>query len=255
VPEQSAALAVATLRSMLRAPEVKMQWGSSFVVMLVVGGSMLFRGASGISETFRPFVVTGVMAFSLFFMIQNLANQFGFDRDGFRALVLSPADRKLILIGKNLACLPAPATISIVMITAVSVALHVSPAVYVAGLLQLLAGLLVMGMAGNVISILMPYRIQPGTMKPTKMPGLAILMLVLVQMLFPIVMAPLFIAPLAGLLWHRAGGPPAGAIDLVISLILAAIVVVAYWMTIAPLGRLLQRRETKILATVTVENE
>ena len=42
-------------------------------------------------------------------LVQFLANQFGFDRDGFRALILSPADRRLILLGKNLAaCRSAP---------------------------------------------------------------------------------------------------------------------------------------------------
>ena len=38
VPEQSAALALATLRSLLRAPEVKMAWATSFIVTILFGG-------------------------------------------------------------------------------------------------------------------------------------------------------------------------------------------------------------------------
>ena len=30
---------------MLRAPEIKMQWGTSFLVTLIVGGPLLFRSA------------------------------------------------------------------------------------------------------------------------------------------------------------------------------------------------------------------
>ena len=255
VPEQAAALALATLRSMLRAPEIKMQWGSSFVVMLIVGGSMLMRGNAGVSETAKPFIATGIVAFALFFMVSFLANQFGFDRDGFRALVLSPADRKYLLIGKNLACFPAPATIALLQLTAVSIFLRISPIVFLAAMTQLTAGLLLMGLAGNLVSILMPYRIQPGTMKPTKMPGLAIFLMVIVQMMFPLAMAPLFTGPLAGWLWQRAGGPPAGVVNLGISLVIAAVVVLIYLATLSPLANLLQRRETKILATVTAEIE
>jgi hypothetical protein len=107
VPEQATALALATFRSMLRAPEVKMVWASSFLVPLIVGGSFLLRGPAKIPELMKPFIATGAVVFSVFLLVQFFANQFGLDRDGFRALILSPAGRRLILLGKNLACLPA----------------------------------------------------------------------------------------------------------------------------------------------------
>ncbi len=40
VPEQSAALALATLRSLLRAPEVKMAWATSFIVTIILGANV-----------------------------------------------------------------------------------------------------------------------------------------------------------------------------------------------------------------------
>ena len=109
VPEQAAALALTTFRSLLRAPEVKMAWATSILVPLIVGGSLLFRSTVTFPEAAKPFMATGAVVFSVFMLVQFFANQFGFDRDGFRALVLSPVDRRLILLGKNLACLPVGA--------------------------------------------------------------------------------------------------------------------------------------------------
>ena len=255
VPEQAAALALATFQSMLRAPEVKMAWATSFIVTLVVGAPLLFRGGSKLPELAKPFVATGVVIFALFLLVGFLANQFGFDRDGFRALILSPMERRLMLIGKNLACLPVGAISALVLLTVVTIWLHLSPLVFVATLLQLVAGLMVAGVGGNLLSILVPYRIQPGSMKPTKMPGLAMLVLVVCQLAFPLLMAPAFLPPLIGMLWQRFGGPPAALVNLLLSLLLAAVSVVVYWQTLGPLGRLLHRRETKILGIVTVEVE
>jgi len=255
VPEQAAALALATFRSLLRAPEVKMAWGSSFLSMVIIGAMVFLRSPPHLSDTAKPFIATGVVAFSIFMLVQFLANQFGFDRDGFRSLILSPADRRLILLGKNLASLPVGATFGAILLTLSSVWLHLPWLVFTAALFQLAALLLLAGLAGNVLSILVPYRIQPGSMKPTKMPGLAMLVMILCQMLFPVAMAPAFAPPLAELLWRLAGWPGGVPVNLILSVLLAALAAVAYWQTLGPLGRLLQRRETKILGVVTVEVE
>ena len=255
VPEQAVALALATFRSMLRAPEVKMAWASSSLSMVIVGAMVFLRSPPHLSDTTKPFVATGVVAFSIFMLVQFLANQFGFDRDGFRSLILSPADRRLILLGKNLASLPVGATFGAILLTLTSVWLHLPWLVFTAALFQLAAMLLIGGLAGNLLSILVPYRIQPGSMKPTKMPGLAMLVMFLCQMLFPAAMAPAFVPPLAELLWRLAGWPDVVPVNLVLSVLLAALAAVAYWQTLGPLGRLLQRRETKILGVVTVEVE
>jgi hypothetical protein len=255
VPEQAAAVALATLKSMLRAPEVKMQWGTSFIVTLLVGAPLLFRAGSSLPDAAKPFISTGVVVFSMFLLVAFVANQFGFDRDGFRAYVLSPADRRLVLIGKNLAALPAAAASSILLVTIVTIWLRLSPLVFVAALLQLTVGLFLAAMVGNLLSILVPYRIQPGSMKPTKLPGLAMLVLVLSQMSLPLALTPAFLPPLAGYLSQRFGGPPASIVNLGLSLVMALVTAFAYRQTLAPLGRLLSRREQKILATVSVDVE
>ena len=254
-PEQSAALALATLRSMLRAPEVKMAWGSSFLITLVIGGSFLFRATENIPDAFKPFIATGSVVVPVFFLSQFFGNQFGFDRDGFRALMLSPADRKLILLGKNLAIFPAGFVTGILLVALIGFRLHPGPLTILATLIQLLSVLLIAGVAGNLLSLLVPYRIQPGSMKPTKMPGLALFLLMFFQMLFPGAMLPVFAGPLAQLLWNRMNLPAYVPVNLIISAVLVGLLIFIYWKSLAPLGRLLRRRETKILAVIAVEVE
>jgi ABC-2 type transport system permease protein len=255
VPEQAAALALATFRSLLRAPEVKMAWASSFIVTVILGSTFFFRSSSNIPEAAKPFMAGGVMAFSIFMLVQFLANQFGFDRDGFRALILSPADRRHILLGKNLASLIVGATFGTLLLAIVSFWLHLPALSVVAAFFQLASLLLLAGGVGNLLSILVPYRIQAGSMKPTKMPGLATLMMVLCHLLFPLAMAPMFLPPLLELLWNMAGWPQAVPVNLVCSAALAALMAFVYWWSLEPLGRLLQRRETRILSVVTAEVE
>jgi ABC-2 type transport system permease protein len=255
VPEQSAALALATLQSMLRAPEVKLAWASSFLVTLILGASFMLRGAPTIPDPVKPFIATGAVIFSVFMSVQFLSNQFGFDRDGFRSLILCPAERRLFLIGKNLSSLPVAALFSLMLLILVSVWVRPPLLVLAASLFQLAAAILISGMVGNVLSILVPYRIQPGSMKPTKMPGMAMLVMLVCHLFFPLAMTPVFGAPLAELLWQQSSWPKTVPVNLLLSAILAVLVAVAYWRTLGPLGRLLQRRETRILSVVTVEVE
>ena len=198
-PEQSAALALATLRSLLRAPEVKMAWASSFIVTIILGATFFLSATTNMSDAVKPFLATGAIVFPVFFLAQFFANQFGFDREGFRALILSPADRRLILIGKNLATFPIAIIFGALLITLTTVRLHLPPLTVLATLLQLACLLLMAGLVGNLLSILMPYRIQPGTMKPTKLPGLKMILLMFCQMLFPVAMAAGVRRPAAGI--------------------------------------------------------
>ena len=255
VPEQAAALALATFRSMLRAPEVKMAWATSFLVTLILAASFLMRRPLKMPDAVKPLFATGSVVFSIFMLVQFYANQFGYDRDGFRALVLSPVPRRWILLGKNLACLPAGGGFGLILLAIMAVWLRLSPLVLLAALVQLATLLLLAGLVGNLLSILVPYRIQPGSMKPTKMPGLATLLMVVCHMFFPVAMLPAFIPPVAELIWRHAGWPNAVPVNLLLSVAMATFVGFAYWRLLGPLGTLLQRRETKILGTVTVEVE
>jgi hypothetical protein len=81
------------------------------------------------------------------------------------------------------------------------------------------------------------------------------LVILVCHLFFPLAMTPVFGAPLAELLWQQSSWPKTVPVNLLLSAILAVLVAVAYWRTLGPLGRLLQRRETRILSVVTVEVE
>ncbi|MBI5802768.1 MAG: hypothetical protein HZA92_18855 [Verrucomicrobia bacterium] len=257
VPEQAAAVALATFRSLLRAPEVRMNLATSFIVMVIMMGSMFMRRSLKLPPAAEPFIVTGMAALAVFMVFQFLGNQFGFDRAGFRALVLSPADRRLILLGKNLAHLPLAAVFGLLLISVATIYFSLSLAVFGAALLQFAAALSLGFTAGNLLSIMVPYRIQPGTMKPTKMPTVAMLAMIFAQLLLPLALAPAFLPPAAALYWANGDWPAwmPDAVNLLLSSLLAGAAAALYWHTLAPFARLLQKRETKILDLLSVEVE
>lgn len=255
VADEASAVAFGSLRSMLRAPEVKMAWLMSFLVTLIVGASILFRHSANIPENLKPFVALGATAFSFFVLFQQLGNLFGFDRDGFGTFVLSPVDRAMILLGKNLSILPVISCSGFLLLVLVTIWLHLPIVTAVATLFQIATMSVVACIFGNLLSILVPYRIQPASLKPTKIPAGTALLMVLCQFLFPLALLPIFAPPLIELAWRAAGMPAAYAVNLILSILLLALAAGLYWLLLAPMGRLLQRRETKILHTVSAEVE
>lgn len=255
IPEPAVAVAGATLRSMLRAPEVKMALGTSTVVTLILCATFFLRAAPKIPEVAKSFAATGAGVFTLFMLFQFVANQFGLDRDGFRVLVLSPVDRRHLLLGKNLACLPVAMGFGLMMIVGLSVWMAIPTPAVIAAILQLAAMTLLTFMFGNLLSILLPFRIQAGTMKPTKPPFLKMLALVVFQLCFPLVLLPGGLPPLAELLWLSMDGPAFVPVNLILSALLAAVTGVAYWLSLQPLANLYTRREQAILQSVTSESE
>jgi hypothetical protein len=255
VNDQAGAIALASIRSMLRAPEVKMAWAMSFLVTAIVGGSLLFRSGARIPEQLKPFVALGATAFSLFVLFQLLGNLFGFDRDGFGAFVVSPVNRKMILLGKNLSTLPMIACSGVLLMLIVTVWLHLSFLTALAALFQIATVSIIACIFGNLLSVAAPYRIQPGSLKPTKIPASTALVMILCQLLFPIAMLPVFLPPLIELLCRLSGVSTGIPISLMLSVALLILAVVVYWLLLAPMGRFLQQREMKILQTVITEVE
>jgi hypothetical protein len=255
VPEPAAVVAGATLRSMLRAPEVKMALGTSAIVLVILAGTALLRASPALPEAGKPFAVTGAAAFTLFLLFQFLANQFGLDRDGFRVLVMSPVSRRHLLLGKNLAIAPVAAGFGLVLILILTVWLGVPLLAALAGLFQLVTMTLALLTFGNLLSILLPFRIQAGSMKPTKPPFLKMLALLFCQFLVPVCLLPGALPPLAEVLWRSMDGTPFLPVNLILSLLLAAVAVAGYWLALEPLARLYSRRELTILQSVTREEE
>jgi ABC-2 type transport system permease protein len=254
VPDPVAAVAMANLRSMMRAPEFKMALASE-LIFLVIGGSLILGGRSGFGEYGRLFLTSGAVVVVFIGLIQILGNQFGFDRDGFRSLVLTPVPRWQVLAGKNLAFLPFVMGVFAVILGVIAVLVRLSGWLIVSAFLQFVAAFLAVCMAGNLSSVLVPYRISPGSLRATKNKATTVLFMMVVHMLFPLAMAPLWIAPLAGMICGQRGWLPAEPVVMVVSGMLLIGAGLFYGGSLSPLGRLLAHRERAILDVVTRDVE
>jgi len=255
IPEEAAASALAFFRCLMRAPEVKMMMATNFIMLLIFGTMIFVRRSANIGDNFRPFIATGAVVFMFLSLSQLMYNLFGFDRAGFRQLVLLPTPRKQIMLGKNLAFLPVAAGIGAIFLLIVKIVMGISLVIFIAAGLQLLAAFLLLSMVGNLISVLVPYRIAAGSLKPTKSSTTTSVLIFLSRLFFPIFMVPIFLPPAMGLLWSRAGWLPAAPVNLLFSAVILALLAFFYRLSLNPLGELLQRREKQILEVVTKEVE
>ena len=255
VPEEAGALALASLRSMMRAPEIKMSLGTNVLIFMLLGASMFFRKSIDLPAAAKPFVVTGAVTVTFLGLVQVMFNHFGFDRGGFRAIVLLPSQRRHILMGKNLALLPVAAMVFAIYLGLVALLAHLRLWDILAGVVEFIAAFLAMSLLGNLASTLMPYRIAAGSLKPTKTDLTTSLLLFLTHLLVPLAVAPMFLAPGLGLACGQLNWLPAGTVTFLSAVVLAALSALLYWITLEPLGNLLQRREQKILQVVTSEVE
>jgi len=255
VSDDTAAMTLGFFRCLTRAPEVKMMVGMNFLMLLFFGTMMLMRRRSGIGDGAKPFIAAGIVVFTFFGMTQLMFNHFGHDRNGFRALVLSPVPRKHILLAKNITLLPLAICIGTILLLIAKFALSIPIALVFAGLLQLLSAFFLLSMAGNLISVMVPYRIAPGSLKPTKNKGMTTFLIFLSHLLFPIAVGPVFLPPIAGLLLSKVNWLPAAPATLLLSALLLAALGPLYRLSLDGLGNLLLRREQKILEVVTLEVE
>ncbi|MBX3746177.1 MAG: hypothetical protein KF833_12805 [Verrucomicrobiae bacterium] len=252
---ETAAMAWACLRSMLRAPEVKMALAINVVVFVVVGGGLAMNAKGALPEPVRALMPAGAVALTFFGMMQVMFNQFGFDRDGFRALVLLPARRSGVLLGKNLAVAPVALTVLGVLLGLLTGLGGMAWTGWLEAMGLFVAAWALLSLAGNVASILVPYRFQPGSTKPTKMTALTTFLILLVTSMFPVVIAPLMLPAAAGMVLERGWGWPGWVVSLGGATALAAASVTGYRFALEPMGQWLARRERAILKAVTEQVE
>jgi len=255
IPDNVAGLALATLRSLLRAPETKM----FLIFPLFMGVFLCFIDISAatknISKTGMFFSAPIIVSIAAYSLIQATGNMFGHDRNGFRELVLLPTPRHLILAGKNLAYFPFMLGISIFFLVLAAWRLPLSAENILVGILQIPTAFLLISLLTNLFSILVPFRVALGSLKSNKPKPIVILASFLGMMFVPVVISPLFIAPAVSLLFSSQGWIPWLPVGLIVSAgVLAG--AVAIYIALIPLeGRLLKRRELYILQEVTEEIE
>ncbi len=252
--EQAAAIALASLRSLLRAPEAKMALLTP-IIMVVVFGGVLLRGGAALPEAMRPLVAFGAMGGMVLSMVQLVGNQFGIDRNGFRVFVLSPAPRSLVLLGKNLAVAPLVFGLGLGAAVLMEVFYPLRFDHFLALLVQFISMYLLVCLLGNFLSILAPMRIAAASLKPANPRMVPVLMHVAFVFLLPVLWG-VTVLPLAVDLALTALGWNQGLpIALALSLLECAAMIYAYRLTIRWQGSILYDFEQKILDTIATKAE
>lgn len=253
VSEETAAIALAGLRSLTRAPEARILLLSPILMLLIFGG-MLWRGAADIPEFTRPLFSFGAIAMMLVTVTQLVGNQFGYDRGGFRIFVLSPVSRRDILLGKNLAVAPIALGLSMLMVAFLQFLYPLRIDRLLAIVPQFVSMFLVFCLLANAISILAPMPVAQGSMKATNTRLLPVLLGFAFLFVFPMAMAPMLIPAIADVAMDNLelGHWPLG---LFLAIVECGAVVWLYRTVIVYQGLWLQAREQRILEVVTTKSE
>jgi hypothetical protein len=248
VSDGASAVAMAGLRSWMRAPELKMMMLSPLIVLVVFTGMFRNRAAH---ELLRTLWVTGLVAFLMVLgMLGVVGNQFAFDRSGFRALVLSPLPRRDVLLGKNLTVRPYAlvATLAVIAASQWFAPIRID---HVAGVLvQALTMYLVLCVTGNLLSIAAPMALKPGSGMPAPNQGIRQVFPLVFMMLIPIplglTLIPLGIESLLVFTGWLAWFPA----YVVLGAVQAVVAIWVYRVALDWQGRLLHRRERDVLDVV-----
>jgi hypothetical protein len=249
--EPVAAVALAGLRSLVRAPEAKMLLLTPVITALIFG-SLIWNGRHGIPESIRPLIGLGVMGFVLLGMLQLMGNQFGFDRDGFRVYVLSAARRRDILLGKNLAFAPLAFGMAAAELAIVQAICPLRLDHLLAMIPLYVTMFLLFCFLANLMSIYTPIFIPAGALNaPNPKVSTVLMQLAMGLILFPLTQA-LALLPLGAEAVLRLQGWTAGIpVCLLLSLVECAAVVALYRVSLDWQGGLFQQREQRILDIVT----
>jgi hypothetical protein len=252
--EHASAVTVASLRAMMRAPEAKLMLLSPIIMLFVFGG-MFFGRRMPPPELMRPLMASGGFTFIFFMTLGMVGNQFSFDRSGFRTYVLSPASRKDILLGKNLAM--APFVVAFMTLTALLFQYRYPMRAdhFVAVLLQMLPMYLVFCLVGNLLSIIAPMPVAAGSMKPVKPKATTLLIHTAFIFLFPLALSPTLIPLGIEYLLSLSETATWFPAYLILAIGECAFMLWLYPRILSSQGDLLERRERRILEIVTTKAE
>jgi len=207
-------------------------------------GSGMRGGATGASHDFLTYgsgLVATAGVLYVFLILAGLScNHFAFEEGGMRTLILSPIERRKILIGKNIA-ITAIALLFAAVLLIINAAIFrdLSAATLLFAGLSFVAFAAIMSIVGNWFSIRFPKRMQFG--KRLNLSGVAGLMLIPIIMLLAV---PPLTATAAGYFTHSI------FVEYATLAAFAALSVGFYLSVIKTQGSSLERREIEILDAV-----
>lgn len=249
--EHVSAVAVASFRGLMRAPETKMVLLMPLIFGLLFASFILANNEMNLPSVYRPLVPIGVITVTMFAITSLLFNHFGLDRDGFRALVLSPVDRKDILIGKNISVAPLAFGMCLVLLLVIQFFAPLGPLVFMASVLQIPCVYLLYCVLGNFVSIFFPMGIKRGSMQPANPRFLPMLILMFGMMAGPgILLIPTMAACGIPILLELGLEYSMAWLYLLLTIVQFVATLLAYRWLINHEGNWLWRRESRILDVV-----
>ncbi|MDQ5843992.1 MAG: hypothetical protein M3539_01695 [Acidobacteriota bacterium] len=185
-------------------------------------------------------MATGGILYVFLILSGMSCNLFAFEHAGMRALVLSPIDRKTILLGKNIVVWILAFVLSAALLAVNELVFgDLTPLSLLFGLLSFFVYAALMSVMGNWLSIRFPKRMKMGS----RMNVSGVVGLLLIPMILLLALPPLA-AVAAGYVAQSL------LIEYVTLTVLAALSVGFYAMLIATQGESLQQREQAILEAV-----
>jgi len=167
--DDTAGLTLATFRSLLRAPGAQNGFNHASDRRCCFAFDSNHAGEPAASEIpRRSFALTTAAVVGTFAFVTVMSNLFGLDRGGFRAIVLLPIQRKFVLLAKNLAFFPFVVVVSCGLMLLVKFFIRLPWGGLVPSLLQMVIAFLMFVPFCNLLSILIPYRLSPGTLQAKK---------------------------------------------------------------------------------------
>jgi ABC-2 type transport system permease protein len=255
VSEETSAIIAMTLKSMTRAPEVKLYLLLPFLVPFLLFGVLKSWKLPEIDEL-KAAIVIGFSACCLFITSGLLGNVFAYDRAGFRAFVLSPIRRDRILLGRNLATFPFLFLQTLLMALAMGLFFGLSFDKFLCAVILSASILLPFSLLTNVMAILTPFPLAAGSIQPKQFNLVPILCSFALSMLMPVMMGivllPLGFEWLLDRFFESTSFIP-------IALILSIPWLLGFWFLYRWLlpweGKLLASREKELLRIVTSKIE
>jgi len=207
-------------------------------------GSMQGGGSSHVARDFFSYgsawIATGGILYVFLLLAGLSCNLFALEEGGMRTLVLSPIDRRKILIGKNIAVTVIAAVFSTVLMTVNALVFRdFTPQVILFAVFSFVIFASLVGVIGNWFSITFPKRMEFG--KRLNVSGIAGFLTI--PMIFVLAFLP-FLATLVGYLSESF------LLEYAALALFALLAVVFYVLIVNVQGRSFERRELEILEAV-----
>jgi len=198
------------------------------------------RGASEFMTYGAGLLATGGVLYVFLILAGITCNSFAFEEGGMRTLILSPIDRRKILLGKNIAITLLAVVFATILLTLNTIVFRdLTPQTLLFVVLSFVTFAAIMSTIGNWLSIRFPKRMVFGKrMNVSGVAGLLLIPIVIVLSITPLA------ATLAGYFMRSL------LIEYVALAVLALIAIGIYALVLNLHGRTLARREIDILEAV-----